>query len=211
MGDHFKFPNLTEFISTWLALFSHSTKTKFLWKEQTGKAMATYSHNRWWSKWEVMQQLLLQFGDIKPFLIKNSDIGPHTRPKLLSFFEDTQKLHYLKIELATVVDWGEGFVKATYNLEGDGPLVFTYYEAIQAVVTSIQVANIPNVLAVARDILPNLPTQTRLITHVKQYIQPGLEYFNQQLSISLKIPLMAFKAARLTNPTMIKNLNPMLQ
>jgi len=41
VGDHFKFPNLTEFVSTGLALFPHSTKTKFLWKEQTGKAMAT--------------------------------------------------------------------------------------------------------------------------------------------------------------------------
>ena len=208
VGDHFKFPNLTEFVSTWLALFSHSTKTKILWKEQTGKAMATYSHTRWWSKWEVMQQLLLQFGDVKPFLTQNSDIGPHTRPKLLSFFEDTQKLHYLKIELAAVVDWGEAFVKATYNVEGDGPLVFTCYEVIQAVVISIQVANIPNVQAVVRDILTNLTTQTRLITHAKQCIQPGIEYFNQQFNTSLKIPLMAFKAAQLTNPTMIRNLNP---
>ena len=117
-------------------------------------------------------------------------------------------MHYLKIELAAVVDWGEAFVKATYNLEGDGPLVFTCYEVIQAAVTSIQVANIPNVQAVARDILPNLTTQTRLITHAKQCIQPGLEYFSQQLNTSLKITLMAFKAAQLTNPTMIRNLNP---
>ena len=207
VGDHFKLTNLTEFVSAWLTLFSHSTKTKFLWKEQTGKAMATYSHTRWWSKWEVMQQLLLQFGDIKPFLIKNSDIGPHTRPRLLSFFEDTQKLHHLKIELAAVVDWGEPFVKATYNLEGDGPLAFTCYEAIEEVITSIQVENIPNVQAVARDISPSLTTQKRLISHAKQCIQPGLEYFNLQLNTSLKIHLIAFKASRLTNSTMIRNLN----
>jgi len=208
VGNHFKFPNLTEFVGTWLALFSHSTKTKFLWKEQTGKAMASYSQTRWWSKWEVMQQLLVQFGDIKPFLTKNTEIGPHTRPRLLSFFEDTQKLNYLKIELAAVVDWGESFVKATYNLEGDGPLAFTCYEAIQTVIKSIQVSNIPNVQAVAKDISPNLTTQTRLITHAKQCVQPGLEYFKQQLDTSLKIPLMAFKAARLINPTVIRNLNP---
>ena len=30
VGDHFKFPNLTEFVSTWLALFSHSTKQIFM-------------------------------------------------------------------------------------------------------------------------------------------------------------------------------------
>ena len=69
-------------------------------------------------------------------------------------------------------------------------LVFACYKANQAVVTSIQ---FPNVQAVARDISPSLTTQTRLITHAKQCIQPGLEYLNQQLSISLKIPLITFK------------------
>ena len=58
-------------------------------------------------------------------------------------------------------------------------LVFcvTCYEATQAVVTSIQVVSITNVQAVARDISPSLTTtQTKLITHAKQCIQPGLEY-----------------------------------
>ena len=207
VGDHFKLPQLTEFLNSWLSLFSHSTKTKFLWKEQTGKAMATYSHTRWWSKWEVMQQLLVQFRDIKPFLVNNSDIGPSTRPKLLFFFDDSQKLNHLKIELAAVVDWGEPFVNATYKLEGDGPLAFTCYEAIQEVVTSIKVANIPNVQAVARDISPSLTVQKTLISHAKQCIQPGIDYFNHQLGTSLKSPLLAFKASRMTNPSMIKNLN----
>ena len=75
-------------------------------------------------------------------------------------------------------------------------------------IKSIQVANIPNVQAVAKDISPNLTTQTRLITHAKQCVQPGLEYFKQQLDTSLKIPLISFKAARLINPSVIRNLNP---
>ena len=208
VGDHFKLPQLTEFLNSWLSLFSHSTKVKFLWKEQTGKAMPTYSHTRWWSKWEVMQQLLVQFGDIKLFLVNNSDIGPSTRPKLLSFFDDPQKLNYLKIELAAVIDCGEPFVKATYKLEGDGPLAFICYEAIQEVVTSIKVANIPNVQAVARDISSNFTLQKTLIAHAKQCIQPGIDYFNHQLGTSLKSPLMAFKASRMIDPTTIRNLNP---
>ena len=207
VGDHFKLPQLTEFLNSWLSLFSHSTKTKFLWKEQTGRAMATYSQTRWWSKWEVMQQLLVQFGDIKPFLVKNSDIGPSTRPKLLFFFDDSQKLNHLKIELAAVVDWGEPFVKATYKLEGDVHLAFTCYEAIQEVVTSIEVANIPNVQAVVRDISPSPTVQETLIAHAEQCIQPGIDYFNHQLGTSLKSPLLAFRASRMTNPSMIRNLN----
>ena len=208
VGDHFKFPNLAEFLNSWLLLFSHSTKAKFLWKEQTGRAMATYSHTRWWSKWEVMHQLLVQFGDVKQFLMKNSDVGPSTRPKLLAFFDDTQKLKHLKIELAAVIDWGDPFVKATYKLEGDGPLAFTCYEAIQEVVTSIQVGNTPNVEAVARDLSTSITIQQALKAYAKQCIQPGVDYFNQQLATNLKGPLMAFKASRLANPNMIRKLNP---
>ena len=57
VGKYFKLPNLTEFLNNWLLLFSHSVKCKFLWQEQTGKTMATYSHTRWWSKWEIMSQI----------------------------------------------------------------------------------------------------------------------------------------------------------
>ena len=47
------------------------------------------------------------------------------RQKLLAFFQDPQKTALLRIELASIIDWGEVFVKATCNLEGDGPLAFT--------------------------------------------------------------------------------------
>ena len=39
VGEHFKLPNLFDFLNSWLLLFSHSTKTKFLWRELTGKSM----------------------------------------------------------------------------------------------------------------------------------------------------------------------------
>lgn len=208
VGNYFKLPNLTEFLNNWLLLFSHSVKCKFLWQEQTGKTMATYSHTRWWSKWEIMSQILVQFGDVKPFLEKNTDIGSSTRPKLLAFFEDSQKLNHLKIELAAVVDWGEVFVKATYNLEGDGPLALTCYETIQEVKSAIQVGNIPNVQAIAKSISPSSAVQQQLIAHAKNCVEPALNYFRQQLTSSLKVPLAAFKASRLFNPNIIKLLNP---
>ena len=39
----------------------------------------------------------------------------------------------LKLELAATIDVGEHFVKATYFLEGDGPLVVACYEKLSAV------------------------------------------------------------------------------
>ena len=45
--------------------------------------MASYSATRWWSKWEVIKQVMLSFGDVEPFLRENDDVGPALRPKLL--------------------------------------------------------------------------------------------------------------------------------
>ena len=208
VGEHFKLPNLLDFLNSWLLLFSHSTKTKFLWRELTGKSMATYSHTRWWSKWEVMHQLLQYFGDGKPFLLQHSDIGTHTRPKLLAYFEDSEKLKYLKVELAAIVDYGEPFVKATYSLEGDGPLILSCYELVQEVVASIKVENVPNLQAVIVQLSQHVAVQQQLKVYAKQCIQPGLDYFNQQLQSSLKDSLTAFKAARLCNPCKLHQLNP---
>ena len=64
-------------------------------------------------------------------------IGSSTRPELLAFYVDSQKLNHLKIELAAVVDWGEVSVKATCNLEGDDPLALTCYKTNQEVKIAI--------------------------------------------------------------------------
>ena len=144
VGEHFNIPTLTEFIGNWLSLFSHSIKAKFLWKQQTGRAMVSYSATRWWSKWETFKQLMLQFGDIEPFLNRNADLGRSSRPKLLAILSDQEKLKRLKLELAAVIDWGEVFVKATYNLEGNGPLSFTAYEEVRTVAAAVRVAHTPN-------------------------------------------------------------------
>ena len=39
-------------------------------------------------------------------------------------------------------------------------------------------------------------------------MQPGLDYFEQQLQTSLKAPLSAFKAARMFSPSKVTSLNP---
>lgn len=46
VGDKFKVPIFTEFVSNLVKHFSHSPKAILLWKEQTGKAMPSYSLTR---------------------------------------------------------------------------------------------------------------------------------------------------------------------
>lgn len=50
VGEHFNIPTLTEFVMSWLSLFSHSVKAKFLWKQRTGQTLASYSATMWWKK-----------------------------------------------------------------------------------------------------------------------------------------------------------------
>ncbi len=189
-------------------LFSHSAKTKLLWKEQTGKAMASYSVTRWWSKWKIFHQVMVQFGDILPFFERNVDLGPAPRCKVLAILQDARRSALLKIELAAVVDYGEPFVKGTYILEGDGPLVFTCYEEVQVIVNAIHVKNIPNVRAVAESISPIASVKQQLLTHARNCVKPGLYYFQKQLQRGHKTPLDAFKAARFFSPHKLSLLHP---
>ncbi len=204
VGDNFKTPVLSEFTSAWIALFSHSPKVRLLWRSQTGRSMPTYSATRWWSRWEVMKAMMVTFGDIEPFLLQNADVGPNLRPKLLSFFSDSQKRATLQIELAAIVDWGEPFVKACYFLEGDGPLALECYEAMEKVSTFLRIAHAPNVRAVAQVVSgapPTDPRHVQWVDYANKCVKPGLDYFQRQLGSSLKDPLAAFKSARLFHPS----------
>ena len=176
VGEHFITPNLSEFVSNWISVFSHSPKTKMIWKEQTDRSMASYSATRWWSRWQVMEQLLVQFGDVEK-LLKNKNLGsPHIRSKLLAIFTDTQKKAFLEIELAAIVDWGKPFVTATYSLEGDGPLIVSGYDIVETIKSAICVSDTPNVRGIIRRLSSSVPTFQRsqnLFEYARKCVQPG--------------------------------------
>ena len=56
-----------------------------------------------------------------------------------SLSNDNEKKSKLKMELAIIVDYGEIFVKATYNLEGDGPLIVPCFEIIDSLCIAIKI------------------------------------------------------------------------
>ena len=114
VGNKFCAPNLVEFTMAWVSLFSNSLKAHLIWRQQTGRSISSYSQTRWWSRWDIMKEMLELYGDVETFL-RQYDQPPATRQKLLKFFQDQQ------IELA---DAGMPFVQAMYKLEGDGCLLF---------------------------------------------------------------------------------------
>jgi hypothetical protein len=209
VGERFKTPTLSLFIAHWIALFSHSYKVKALWKEATGRAMASYSKTRWWSRWELMNQVMVQFAFIEPFLQNNEDIGPATRAKLLEILSHPPSMLLLKVELAAVIDLGEHFVKGTYRLEGDGYLVLSCYEEILKIRNAIRIEHYPNLQAIVRQAFPdNNDLQKQWVAYSIGCLQAGLDYFQNKLGNDSQLPVAAFKAARLFSPFKVNEIQP---
>ena len=209
VGGKFKCPSLHLFFTLWISLFSHSPKVRALWKEETGRAMSSYSQTRWWSRWEVMHQVLQQFGDVEPFLSRHLDLGPATGSKLRDIIRDPQQLIALKMELAAVIDVGTYFVKGTYNLEGDGVLVVNCYEELLKIRAAVHTRYYPNVGAVARQASPSSSAhQRQLIDYALSCVQPGLQYFHEKFGNDSDHPVAAFKAARVFSPSKADELRP---
>ena len=206
VGEKFVTPILDDFVRCWISLFSRSPKTGLAWKTRTNLPVPTYSTTRWWSKWEVIKQMHDVFGDIAPFLEEESLAPTHSR--LLDILNDPSKCRKLQIELAVVVDAGEPFVKSTYRLEGDGPLVLAAYEEISSLRAAISTAFYPNTDAVARKLSSNPGRNQMLTAYAKTCVQPAYDYFEEKFSNDLTVTLSAFKYACYFDPVKIGELKP---
>ena len=209
VGERFKIPIADKFATYWVSLFSHSLKAKFLWKEKTGRAICGYSTTRWWSKWEVLNQLLELFGDVQPFLQDSEGFSNSTRAKLLKILTNTQQCVLLRLELAAVIDAGKPFVSGTYKLEGNGPLALQCYEIINSITAAVELAHYPNVEAIISSMTSDPNAQQHLKSYTISCIKPALDYYKEHLNADLMTaPLRAFKAARLFSPQKIQEMKP---
>ena len=154
VGEKFEFLHRNEFMMAWISLFSHSPKNRMLWRD---KSMKSLSATQWWSRWEVMDQVLTQFGDVETSLRKEDLGSSDTTAKLLGILTYQTKRVLLEVELAAVVDYGRPFVTTTYKLEGDGPLVLVCYELIESLQVAIRSGYAPNVDAVVRKLCVSTP------------------------------------------------------
>ena len=162
--------------------------------------MQSYSKTRWWSRWEVMHLITQQFGDVEAFL-RNDEVSSATSGKLMEIVSDVRKKATLQLELAAVIDIGIHFVKATYDLEGDGPLVFTCHDIVERVRIAVRSAYYPNIDAIARNLSGgNHVLQQQYRAYTIGCIQPGITYFHTTFQHSLQVSISAFKGARLFSP-----------
>ena len=116
----------------------------------------------------------------------------------------------MKIELAATVDAMEPFVKATYNLDGDGPLTLQAYQDLRTVESSIANAYYPNITAMSRLLLQgNIPVQQQWVYYATQCIQPAYQYYQDKCIHGPLQPLfMILKSCRLFDPIKVKEMQP---
>ncbi len=112
------------------------------------------------------------------------------------------------VELAVVIDIGEHFVKATYSLEGDGPLVFSCFEILSTVNGAVSSPHLPNTEAVIRQLSPDNSASVQWMQYARSCTDPGLSYFNKKFTEKLSGSVMVFKAARLFVPHKMEELKP---
>ena len=208
VGEKMITPVLEEFIKAWISLFAHSPKSRLLWRTQTGLSSPSYSATRWWSKFEVIHQVHNTFGDVPVFLC-NSDLPPVTTGKLLKIIDDKPACRKLKMELTATIDSMEPFVKATYALEGDGPLALVAYQRLSVLYSHISSQHYPNVAAMAKLLAEgNATHESQLIAYAKACLVPAYAYFRQKFDGDLKHIVGAFKAARYLAPSKVTELKP---
>ena len=211
IGSHFNIPTLGRFLQLWNALFGHSPATRIAWKERTGISNKSYSPTRWWSWWEVANQIMLQFAEIHPFLQARLQEAANkaTLRQLDEMLANAQTKLLLQIELAAVIDAGKPMVKSTYILEGDGMLAWQCYEQLLIIQNSIHGANLPNLMALSREVSGgNVVVAQQYHQYGIAAIRPGWEYFTNTVMGVMGPQVEMFKAAQLFSPRHITQLRP---
>ena len=106
------------------------------------------------------------------------------------------------------MDAGEPFVKTTYLLEGDGPLVLSAYKEIQQLRAFIENEHYLNVLAVARKQSTSTTQYDQLFRYAKVCIKPGYDYFKKKFDEDLSLVLDMFKCWRLFDSAFVADAHP---
>ena len=117
--------------------------------------------------------------------------------------------------MAAVIDAGEVVVKATYNLEGDGPLALVAYGIIRSVHASLQSAHFSSLSALCARLHPNdVNSQLQLKALGMQCVQPGIGHLMKKFVGTVQVPAQFrqqvdfFKMARFFNPVCMADQQP---
>lgn len=150
-GPTFDCPSADAFMDIWHGIFAHSCHAKALFKELYDTTVQSYSETRWWSWWENVRQVAMLFPQITEFFqvhLLSTKMCPAYQKRGSVYLHPGERNRALRVELAVYQDVAEMMVKTTYNLEGDGPLVFDVYDQLIALKAHIDNPRTPTTDAV---------------------------------------------------------------
>ena len=142
------------------------------------------------------------FGDV----CTNPEMPGTTTAKMKDILNNPANSRKLKIELVVTVD---PFIRATYYLEGDGPLSLSAYECVRSLYAHIGVRDFKNTNAIARQLAGgNLQHEQQLQAYASRYVDSAFDYFHAKFDNDLETAIQVFKVVRLFFPTKISELKP---
>ena len=153
-GELATFPALSTMWTLLQKVFA-GDNSKIIWQKETNSAWLTYSDTRWFSKYDVYEDLFNHFGDLRAVLenVIKKKYSPANTGKLLLLVTDEGTKWYATIELSAYVECLYMLRNFCYRMEADGDIVFDCGESIDALFISFPDGS-----------LPKMPSTERLIT-----------------------------------------------
>jgi hypothetical protein len=220
VGDQFVHQHLDGFWHLWTNVFAYGKKlAQKCYKQLTGHKHKKYSVVRWWSKFECLEQIGVDWATIIPnvlvLIVEQSSTRDSSAKALYEMLMANRrsKEQMIRLEIAAVLDGGSIFRNATSFLEGDGPLIFVAFDTLMSLFNFIANPEWSNVDAVIEDIVATHPRpaqeRMRLKAHALSVVQPGFDYFQSKFNSVdgvLAEQMKLLKLARLCNPIRFREL-----
>jgi hypothetical protein len=132
VGKKMNIPVVRSFMIKWNGVLKNSVVAKLRWHQLNEQSKLSYSPTRWWSWFECVKQVMVNWGDVVKFLIDtDGSICPETIAAAKSYIDVPETQRNLVLELDATVDVGDTLLRATYLCKGDGPRVFRTYSTIE--------------------------------------------------------------------------------
>jgi hypothetical protein len=222
-GDEVYSGTLHDFWASWNSLFCRSLKASTSWRQKYGVAVPSCSPTRWWSKRECLHFILVNFGQVGVWVnrvFENKEVEGANIRRLHEIMTDMNKMWKLRLELAAVVELTEVFQKATYILEGDGPLCCTTWQVLEHVKLDVDkrhpTMDYPSTRAIIRELVLAMPgpvgelAVNHWVAYAREMTEPAVSYLNRKVFGELLPIVEVFKACRIVNPAYIQSVSEIL-
>ena len=190
VGEHLNIPEAHEAVSILIQLHSMSAVLTGLWAEFFGIRPPSVTNTRWWSRYEFAREVSSRWRDIGLYIqaLEDRQCCSSLVRRLRDLLSTGSNLAKIERQLSVSAIVMTPFIKATYDLEGDGfllPLVFDVLECLTSLCSNP---------TATLDGLININPENF------GWIQPAFDYFKHRMSSDHSTRTLVYQFARIFNP-----------